>query len=60
MPRGCWAACARDMILLADRNLGSGALAAGIAGARAEFLVRVQDRDGAPGPARARRCRDGS
>jgi hypothetical protein len=48
------------MILLADRNFGSGPLAAQIARTGAEFLIRVRTGRGAPGLPVLRRCPDGS
>jgi hypothetical protein len=48
------------MILLADRNFGAGALAAQIARAQAEFLIRVRTGRGAPGLPVLTRCHDGS
>jgi hypothetical protein len=51
---------AEGMIVLADRNFASGRLAAQIAGARAEFLVRAKTGYGAPGLPVLRRCSDGS
>ena len=40
---------AENMIVLADRNFASGKLAAQVAGARAEFLIRARTGNGAPG-----------
>jgi hypothetical protein len=48
------------MIVLADRNFASGKLAAQVAGARAEFLIRARTGNGAPGLPVLRRCADGS
>jgi hypothetical protein len=48
------------MIVLADRNFAAGALAAAIAGSRAEFLIRSRTGKGAPGLPVLRRCPDGS
>jgi Transposase DDE domain/Insertion element 4 transposase N-terminal len=48
------------MILLADRNFGSGILAAQIRHAEAEFLIRVRTGRGAPKLPVLGRCRDGS
>jgi hypothetical protein len=48
------------MVLLADRNFGAGFLAAQIAGARADFLIRVRTGKGAPGLPVLRRLPDGS
>lgn len=48
------------MILLADRNFGAGTLAAQIARAKAEFLIRVRTGNGAPKLPALARCRDGS
>ena len=48
------------MILLADRNFGSGPLAAQIARTGAEFLIRVRTGRGAPGLPVLGRCPDGS
>jgi hypothetical protein len=51
---------AGGMIVLADRNFASGKLAAQVAGARAEFLIRARTGNGAPGLPVLRRCGDGS
>ena len=51
---------AENMIVLADRNFASGKLAAQVAGARAEFLIRARTGNGAPGLPVLRRCGDGS
>jgi hypothetical protein len=48
------------MILLADRNFGSGALAAQIVRTGADFAIRVRTGRGAPGLPVLRRGRDGS
>ena len=48
------------MIILADRNFGAGVLAARVAAAQAEFLIRVRTGAGAPKLPALRRCRDGS
>jgi hypothetical protein len=48
------------MILLADRNFAAGFLAAQIAAARADFLIRVKTGYGAPGLPVLRRFPDGS
>jgi hypothetical protein len=48
------------MILLADRNFAAGFLAAQIAAARADFLIRVRTGRGAPGLPVLRRLPDGS
>jgi hypothetical protein len=48
------------MIMLADRNFGSGPLTARVARSGADFLVRVRTGRGAPGLPALRRCRDGS
>jgi hypothetical protein len=48
------------MLLLADRNFGSGPLARQIAAAKADFLIRVRTGNGAPGLPVLRRLPDGS
>jgi hypothetical protein len=48
------------MLLLADRNFGSGPLAAQIAAAKADFLIRVKTGNGAPKLPVLRRLPDGS
>jgi Transposase DDE domain len=48
------------MVLLADRNFGTGFLAAQIAGTGAEFLIRVRTGSTAPGLPVLRRLPDGS
>jgi hypothetical protein len=48
------------MLLLADRNFGSGPLARQIAAAEADFLIRVRTGNGAPGLPVLRRLPDGS
>jgi phage baseplate assembly protein W len=48
------------MLLLADRNFGSGPLAAQVAAAKADFLIRVKTGNGAPGLPVLRRLPDGS
>lgn len=48
------------MLLLADRNFGSGALARKIAAAEADFLIRVRTGNGAPKLPALRRLPDGS
>jgi Insertion element 4 transposase N-terminal/Transposase DDE domain len=48
------------MLLLADRNFGSGALARTIATAEADFLIRVRTGKGAPKLPALRRLTDGS
>ncbi|HEX5300130.1 MAG TPA: IS4 family transposase [Streptosporangiaceae bacterium] len=48
------------MVLLADRNFAAGFLAAQIAAARADFLIRVKTGYGAPGLPVLRRFPDGS
>jgi Insertion element 4 transposase N-terminal/Transposase DDE domain len=48
------------MILLADRNFAAGFLAAQIAAARAEFLIRVRTGNGSPKLPVLQRFRDGS
>jgi hypothetical protein len=48
------------MVLLADRGFGAGFLAAQIAAAEAEFLIRVRTGRGAPGFPVLRRLPDGS
>jgi hypothetical protein len=48
------------MIMLADRNFAAGALAAKIAGAGAQFLIRVRTGAGAPKLPVLARCHDGS
>jgi hypothetical protein len=48
------------MLLLADRNFGSGPLARKIAGAKADFLIRVRTGNGAPGLPVIKRLPDGS
>ena len=48
------------MLLLADRNFGSGPLARKVAAARADFLVRVRTGNGAPKLPVLRRLPDGS
>jgi hypothetical protein len=48
------------MLLLADRNFAAGFLAAQIAAARADFLIRVRTGRGAPGLPVLRRLPDGS
>ncbi|MBO0839117.1 MAG: IS4 family transposase, partial [Actinobacteria bacterium] len=48
------------MLLLADRNFGSGPLAARIAAAKADFLIRARTGNGAPGLPVLRRLPDGS
>jgi hypothetical protein len=48
------------MIMLADRNFAAGALAAQIAAAQAEFLIRVRAGRSAPKLPVLRRCHDGS
>lgn len=48
------------MIVLADRNFASGKLAAQVAGARADFLIRAKAGNGAPVLPVLRRCPDGS
>jgi Insertion element 4 transposase N-terminal/Transposase DDE domain len=48
------------MLLLADRNFGSGPLARQIAAAGADFLIRVKTGNGAPGLPVLRRLPDGS
>ncbi len=48
------------MIMLADRNFGAGALAAQIAGAQADFVIRVRTGRGAPKLPVLRRHHDGS
>jgi hypothetical protein len=48
------------MIMLADRNFAAGGLAAQIAAAQAEFLIRVRTGQGAPKLPVLARCHDGS
>jgi hypothetical protein len=48
------------MLLLADRNFGSGPLARQVAAAEADFLIRVRTGNGAPGLPVLRRLPDGS
>jgi hypothetical protein len=48
------------MIMLADRNFGSGPLAARVARSGADFAIRVKTGRGAPGLPALRRCPDGS
>ena len=48
------------MLLLADRNFGAGPLAAQIAAAKADFLIRVRTGNGAPKLPVLRRLPDGS
>ncbi len=48
------------MILLADRNFAAGFLAAQIAAARADFLIRVRTGNGSPKLPVLHRCPDGS
>ena len=48
------------MLLLADRNFAAGFLAAQIAAARADFLIRVRTGNGAPKLPVLRRLPDGS
>jgi len=48
------------MIMLADRNFAAGALAAQIAAAQAQFLIRVRTGRGAPKLPVLARCHDGS
>ncbi len=48
------------MLLLADRNFGAGFLAAQIAAARADFLIRVRTGNGSPKLPVLRRLPDGS
>ncbi len=48
------------MIILADRNFGSGPLAARVARSGADFAIRVRTGRGAPGLPALRRCGDGS
>ena len=48
------------MIMLADRNFGSGPLTARVARSGADFAIRVRTGRGAPGLPALRRCPDGS
>jgi Insertion element 4 transposase N-terminal/Transposase DDE domain len=57
---GLLASLRPGMIMLADRNFGSGALAAQIMQAGADFAIRVRTGRGAPGLPVLRRGRDGS
>ena len=58
--RGLLASLHAGMILLADRNFGAGFLAAQIAAAEAEFLIRVRTGKGSPKLPVLRRLPDGS
>jgi hypothetical protein len=58
--RGLLASLRAGMVLLADRNFGAGFLAAQVAAAEAEFLIRVRTGRGAPGFPVLRRLPDGS
>ena len=58
--RGLLASLHAGMVLLADRNFGAGFLAAQIAAAEAEFLIRVRTGNGSPKLPILQRLPDGS
>jgi hypothetical protein len=58
--RGLLASLHAGMVLLADRNFGAGFLAAQIAAAEAEFLIRVRTGNGSPKLPVLQRLPDGS